>query len=159
MKKAQKFQIQAEKLTSKLRNIISKMPEKGLKEEDCQRLYLLNRLSEFEYAINGVSENDFKTKFEVYLEKDSHYFSEGHLSVWFKDRYAEKTKSEILFDLEVNHDNSLEIETAEEEIGTSLTNEEKLILINKFIKSVLSNISFYRGKAMCYTDSLGNKNF
>ena len=38
--------------------IESIMPSKGDKEEYCQRLCLLNRLSDFEYAINGITSND-----------------------------------------------------------------------------------------------------
>jgi len=40
--------------------IRGEMPSKGDIEEDCQRLYLLNRLSEFEHAVKGITENDLK---------------------------------------------------------------------------------------------------
>ena len=38
--------------------IESVMPSKGLKEGDCQRLCLLNRLSDLEHAINGITSSD-----------------------------------------------------------------------------------------------------
>lgn len=53
------FVEQAEALTDQLRVLIEQMPSKGLKEEDCQRLCLLNRLNDFEYTVNGTEPEDF----------------------------------------------------------------------------------------------------
>ena len=48
-----------ENRTEVIRAIIERvMPSKGDKEEDCQRLTLLNRLREFEFAINGIEPED-----------------------------------------------------------------------------------------------------
>jgi hypothetical protein len=38
--------------------ITENMPSKGDKEEDCQRLCLLNRLSDFEHTVNGTTMKD-----------------------------------------------------------------------------------------------------
>jgi hypothetical protein len=34
------------------------LPIKGLCEEDCQRLYLINRLYALEHAVNGIEPDD-----------------------------------------------------------------------------------------------------
>ncbi len=95
---------------------------------------------------------------EEFLNKDSHYFSEGHLEGWFKDKYLGLTKKEVKTLLKVEHDNSLEIESAENEIGRELTDIEKKKVIKKFRKSVIKNIKFRREIAIKYWDSLDNLN-
>lgn len=62
--------------------------------------------------------------------------AESHLEVW-KERYFCKGRAAIKFDLEVNHDNSLEIECVEEQLGRELTNKEREIVGKKFIRAVL----------------------
>lgn len=54
-----KFQEQAEYHINKLNELIEKMPEKGLKSTESQKVYLQNALNSFEYAVNGVEEEDF----------------------------------------------------------------------------------------------------
>ena len=44
--------------TEALRVLIEAMPIKRDRESTCQRLYLLNRLNDFDHAINGTCEND-----------------------------------------------------------------------------------------------------
>lgn len=53
------FVEQAESLTDQLRVLIEQMPSKGLVEEDCQKLCLINRLNDLEYTINGTTDEDF----------------------------------------------------------------------------------------------------
>lgn len=38
--------------------ILTNMPEKGLKESECQRRYVLNRLNDFSKAVNGITDED-----------------------------------------------------------------------------------------------------
>lgn len=65
--------------------------------------------------------------------------AESHLEVW-KDRYYRKSKKDIAFDLDNTHDDSLEIEMAEEDLGRKLTDKETAILVKKFHKAVLNNL-------------------
>jgi len=47
--------------TNRLRVLIDEhVKDEGLKECDSQRICLLNRLSDFEYTINGIQEEDLK---------------------------------------------------------------------------------------------------
>jgi hypothetical protein len=55
----QYFQDVALSHTAELECFINDMPSKGLKETECQKMYILNRLSDLESAINGVTEEDF----------------------------------------------------------------------------------------------------
>lgn len=111
-----------------------------------------------ENRINKIQAELDKRQFKKYIDQDSHYFSKGHLQCWFKDRYLGKTKAEITFDLNVNHDNSGEIENAEDELKRKLTDKEETHLLYKFHKSVIGNIEFRRGIAIGYIDSLNNFN-
>ena len=63
--------------------------------------------------------------------------AENHLECW-KDRYYKMNKKEISFDLNVNHDDSLEIESVETDLGRKLTDSENGYVIDKFHKAVLS---------------------
>ena len=65
--------------------------------------------------------------------------AESHIECW-KDRYYRKSKSDIKFDLEVNCDNSGEIENAQEQLKRELTDKEADYLISKFIKEVVRAI-------------------
>jgi hypothetical protein len=99
-----------------------------------------------------------KMKFQEFLNNDDAYFSEGHLSGWFKSEYHGKTKSEIKYNLEVNHDNSLEIENCESEIGRELKGKEEEILLKRFYKAIYNSIEWKRGIAIGYYDSLNQLN-
>jgi hypothetical protein len=80
----------------------------------------------------------------MYIRKDLKEFvtnnlesmAEGHLEVW-KDRYYRKSKSDIRFDLNMNHDPSLEIERVQEEIGRELTDNEYSWFVSKFNRMVV----------------------
>lgn len=63
--------------------------------------------------------------------------AETHIKVW-KERYKEYTnKKEVSFDLYVNHDISLEIESAEEFLQRKLSNDEYDKLFDTFNQTVL----------------------
>lgn len=67
--------------------------------------------------------------------------AESHIEAW-KERYSKlKTKKEVDFDLNVNHDPSLEIEYAEEQLKRELTTTEYNILLKKFNKTVIKKIN------------------
>ena len=67
--------------------------------------------------------------------------AESHIDCW-KRRYTEyKSKKEVEFDLNVNHDSSLETEHAEEILGRELSIDENDVLIRKFNKMVLKKIN------------------
>ena len=58
--------------------------------------------------------------------------AESHLEAWAK-RYSDyKRVSQVRFDLNVNHDNSLEIEYAEEELKRKLNDKENDFLVERF---------------------------
>ena len=58
--------------------------------------------------------------------------AENHLETWAK-RYSEyKRVSQVRFDLGVNHDNSLEIEYAEDSLKRKLNDKESDFLVEKF---------------------------
>lgn len=81
---------------------------------------------------------DFKEK----INTEWFYFTAiSHIEGWGK-RYKEyKTKKEVEFDLNVNHDPSLEIENAEYELGRKLTIDENDYLVKTFNKTVIKNIN------------------
>lgn len=61
MRKATAFKNKAEKLTASLRELIDKsILQTGEKEEDCQKICLLNALNHLEHAISGVEDIDIK---------------------------------------------------------------------------------------------------
>ena len=65
--------------------------------------------------------------------------AESHIECW-KDRYFRKSKKDIRFDLEVNHDISLEIEIVEQDLGRELTDKERRTVESKFINAVVKRI-------------------
>lgn len=65
--------------------------------------------------------------------------AESHIECW-KDRYFRKSKSSIRFDLQMNHDNCLEIERVQEDLGRELTSKEQDTVVSKFISAVVKNI-------------------
>lgn len=61
---AKTFKSKIEKEVSKIEDIISKMPYKGDSESESQKIYLTNKLNQFSYAVNGVTDDDFITNEE-----------------------------------------------------------------------------------------------
>ena len=53
------FKEKAENLISQMEDLLSEMPSKGLKSDECQKLCLQQALNEFSYAVNGVRDIDF----------------------------------------------------------------------------------------------------
>lgn len=96
--------------------------------------------------------------FSEFLGKDDSYFSEGHLEAWFA-RYRGKTPNEVKADINMNHDNSLEVENAEDELGRALTDNEKEVLIIRFIKAVQSSLITRNDVVYGYYDSLEQPNY
>jgi hypothetical protein len=69
--------------------------------------------------------------------------AKNHLEAW-KTRYAAYTKvSQVRFDLFVNHDDSLEIEYTEQELGRKLNDLEINYLADKFHKKVVELCKSY----------------
>lgn len=82
--------------------------------------------------------DDFKQKIDSQWYEDA---AISHIECW-KSRYIEyKSKKQIEFDLNTNHDPSLEIESAEELLDRKLTEDETENLIANFNKAVLENIN------------------
>ena len=46
-------------LISKAEDVIQRLPDKGDKESDSQKICLINALNELEYTVNGVEVEDF----------------------------------------------------------------------------------------------------
>lgn len=61
------FTIKIEKLISQIEDIISELPYQGDKETNSQKIYLLNTLNKFSYAVNGIEESDFQ---EIKIEEN-----------------------------------------------------------------------------------------
>lgn len=77
-----------------------------------------------------------KKDLKEFLQDNLYGMAESHLDCW-KERYFGYTKSRLEFDLAVNHDDSLEIEYAEEQLGRELTDDEVYYLCNQFHKEVV----------------------
>lgn len=77
---------------------------------------------------------DFKEKINAeWIEGQA----QGHLEAW-ADRYSEyKNKKDARFDLNVNHDPSLEVERAEEDLGRKLNDLEQSDMIKRFNLKVI----------------------
>ena len=52
------FKSEAEEHIHSLRKLFEKLPEAGLKEEDSQRVCLLNSLADLQSCVNGTAEAD-----------------------------------------------------------------------------------------------------
>jgi len=76
---------------------------------------------------------------KLYTDKEINNMAESHIECW-KDRYYRKSKSDIRYDLIVNHDNSLEVERVEEDLKRKLNDDEINFLNEKFIKEVVKII-------------------
>ena len=62
MERAEKFKKRIEALIEKIEDLIDEMPYRGDSEKESQKVYLLNQLNEFSYAVNGIKESDLKNK-------------------------------------------------------------------------------------------------
>lgn len=65
--------------------------------------------------------------------------AESHVDSW-KERYFGKDREDISYDLTVNHDISLELESIEDELGYSLNDYENQYLCDTFEEAVLNEI-------------------
>lgn len=81
---------------------------------------------------------DFKEKIDQQWYDDS---ADSHIEAWSEHYSKYTSKKEVEFDLDVNHDPSIEIENSEEELGRKLTNEENDMLVKKFNKAVIKKIN------------------
>lgn len=77
-----------------------------------------------------------KKDLKEFLKNNLYGMAESHLDCW-KDRYFGYTKARLEFDLSINHDDSLEIENAENELNRKLTDNEIYYLCNQFHKEVI----------------------
>ena len=78
-----------------------------------------------------------KTDFKELLASDLvSNLAENHVECW-KERYAGKSKAQMTFDLDMNHDDSLEIENAEEALKRKLSDNEIKTFVNKFHKAAI----------------------
>jgi hypothetical protein len=72
-----------------------------------------------------------------YVKNNVESLAESNIEAW-KERYSNyRTSKALSFDLNVNHDPSLEIEAAEEELERKLTDDERSYLIEQFNKEVV----------------------
>jgi hypothetical protein len=75
---------------------------------------------------------DFKSLLTASYLSD---MADSHLEAW-QERYRNYSrKKDLLFDLRMNHDDSLEIERTEEELGRQLTDDERDYLVTEFHKA------------------------
>lgn len=55
----EEFKNKVEDLVSQIEDIIKEMPYRGDSEIESQKIFLLNQLNQFSYAVNGVRDEDF----------------------------------------------------------------------------------------------------
>ena len=91
-----------------------------------------NRISKIAYY--GVYKDYISS-----IKKTLDNLIESHTEL-FKDRYYCKTKKEVEFDLNVNHDLSCDIDFIKSEIGRELSQDEYTDFEKKFNKGVLKKI-------------------
>lgn len=60
MGKLEEFKSKLYELIGAAESHIKRMPDKGLKEEDSQKLCLLNALADFERCVNGIYNEDLE---------------------------------------------------------------------------------------------------
>ena len=65
--------------------------------------------------------------------------AESHLACW-EDRYKRQTKGRVIFDLDVNHDISLEVESVEDSLGFKINEFEHKYLCETFKEAVLEEL-------------------
>ncbi len=89
--------------------------------------------------------NKLNKDLQDYLTESSlNGMAESHLSAWMS-RYYGMNKEDIEFDLNVNHDDSLEIEYTEEMLSRKLNGEEIDFMVDKFHDAIIDNINFLSG--------------
>ena len=91
-------------------------------------------LTEWENMLSKCRENVIE-----YIDNNIKGLAESHVEGW-KERYFGKTKDDIIFDLDVNHDISLEVEDVEYGTSTKLNDEEYEYLCEVFKEAVLDEI-------------------
>ena len=84
----------------------------------------------------------FKADLHEFLNEHLEAMAESHLEGW-ADRYKDYCVSDLEYDLEVNHDDSCEIEWAKDELNREMTSEEIRFLCKKFHEKV---VNLYRNK-------------
>lgn len=94
----------------------------------------LRHLKDMKTFIKESISNDFENKIDDRWYRDK---AESHIEAW-EERYMTKSISDIKFDLNVNHDISLEIDDAEEELGRELSTDEYETVKNKFNDAVIN---------------------
>ena len=86
--------------------------------------------------VSEILENA-KDDLKEVLEEGIEGMVESHCEAW-KERYYRKSVDDISFDLNVNHDVSLELEYVEEQLGRKLEDGEPEIVEQYFNESVLN---------------------
>jgi len=75
--------------------------------------------------------------FKHLLNEELPHMAKSHLECW-QDRYKDyKRKSDLAFDLWMNHDDSLEIERMEKDLKRELTDDESEMLSDKCQKEIV----------------------
>ena len=83
------------------------------------------------------------SKFKDYIKSEDFKCGyESHLTGWFEAEYKDKNRQGCEEHLSLNHDFSLEVERAEEELGFKLSTEQIDELELSFTKQVLDRIEF-----------------
>jgi len=90
-----------------------------------------------------------------YCEENKEGISESHLMGWFDKMYKSRSKEYIRTKLEIEHDWSIELENAEEELG-EMNDSEKEYLISVAVSEILSNLKF--SGASAWRDTTGEWN-
>lgn len=76
------------------------------------------------------------------IDDNIYDLAEAHLECW-KDRYFGKTESQILYDLDRNHDFDIEADSIENKIGFKLDYPEYKYLKESLKKALLKVIFYY----------------
>lgn len=90
-------------------------------------------------ANNSTLNKDFKL---LLTDKFLEELAESHLEVW-SNRYSGQNKQNVRFDLNVNHDPSLEIEYTNEQLKRDMNENEETHLIKKFNVAVVEKYFKY----------------
>ena len=90
---------------------------------------------------------------EFYLNENLEGMVESHLMVWFWSEYHGKLKEDVIAHMKT-HDDSLEIESAEEELKRELLIEEESFLIKEFKEGVVDCIEFVNSVAIGFWNTL-----
>lgn len=78
----------------------------------------------------------YKSDFTKFVKENMESMVESHLEAW-NTRYRNYKVDDLEFDLSVNHDPSVEVDFAEEELKRKLNNKEYDYLIFKFNENVV----------------------